>query len=165
MLKLAGSLCVLSAGGLVWFQRRAALWREMEALRALAAELERMAGGIRLDRAPVPRLLARAGLGRNGDAAGFFQSVSEGLRRGNPLTEAWRDAAAVLPLTDGDRRTVAELGVSLTGDEAQACKGIDLVNTYLRKRYEELEKRRPERERQSTALCFSAAALVIILLI
>jgi len=165
MLKLLGSLCVLSAGGLVWFQRRAALQREMEALRALSAELEQMAGGIRLDRAPVPRLLAQAGAGRNKDAAAFFRSVSDGLRRGKSLAEAWRDAAAALPLTDGDRRTVAELGVSLTGDESQACKGIYLVNTYLRKRYGELEKRQPEWERQSTALCFSAAALVIILLI
>jgi len=165
MLKLVGSLCVLSAGGLVWFQRRAALRREMEVLRALAAALDRMAGGIRLDRAPVPRLLAQAAAGRNRDAAVFFRSVSEGLHRGNPLTEAWQDAAAGLPLSGEDRRAVAELGVSLTGDEAQACKGIDLVNTYLRKRYGELEKGRPERERQSTALCFSAAALVIILLI
>jgi len=165
MLKLLGSLCVLAAGGLVWVQRHAALRREMEALRTLTEELERMASGIRLDRAPVPRLLARAGLGRNGDASAFFRSVSDGLCRGKSLAEAWRDAAAVLPLTDGDRRTVAELGVSLTGDEAQACKGIDLVNIYLRKRYGELERQRPERERQSTALCFSAAALVIILLI
>ncbi len=165
MLKLLGSLCVLTAGGWALAQRRRDLRQELDTLRRLSAALEAMADNIRLERPPIPRLLDRAGSGREDPAACFFQTAAAALRRGEPLPAAWRDAAAVLPLPPRNRQTVADLGRVVSGDEVQACKGLQLASDSLRKRYEVLEQSRPQRERQGTALCFSAAALVIILLL
>ncbi len=165
MLKLLGSLCVLTAGGWALLQQRQGLRQELDALRRLSAALEAMADNIRLERPPMPRLLDRAGSGREDPAASFFRTAAAALRRGEPLPAAWRDAAEALPLSPRDQQTVADLGRVLGGDEVQACKGLQLVSDSLRRNYEELERSRPQRERQGTALCFSAAALVIILLL
>lgn len=165
MLKLLGSLCVLTAGGWALAQRRREFRQELDALRRLSAALEAMADNIRLERPPMPRLLDRAGSGQEDPASSFFRTAAAALRRGEPLPAAWRDAAGALPLPPRDRQTVADLGRILGGDEVQACKGLQLASSVLRGSYEELERCRPQRERQRTALCFSAAALVIILLL
>lgn len=165
MLKLLGSLCVLTAGGWALLQQRQGLRQELDTLRSLSAALEAMSDNIRLERTPMPRLLDRARDRREDLVAFFFQTAAAALRRGEPLPAAWQDAARALPLSPRDRQTVADLGRILGGDEVQACKGLQLASSALRGSYEELERCRPQRERQGTALCFSAAALVIILLL
>ena len=46
-----------------------------------------------------------------------------------------------------------------------ACKGILLARKELQNSLSQLEKQRPEEEKRMAALCFSAAALLVILLI
>lgn len=53
----------------------------------------------------------------------------------------------------------------MQGDETSACKGVLLAREKLQSRLKELVNQRPEEEKRATALCFSAAALVVILLI
>ena len=53
----------------------------------------------------------------------------------------------------------------LWGDEESVRKELALVRSRLARSLEELEARRPEEEKRSAALCFSAAALLVIVLI
>ena len=54
---------------------------------------------------------------------------------------------------------------SLQGDEENACKGVSLARKTLQNSLKKLEDQRPDEDKRATALCFSAAALVVILLI
>ncbi len=164
MMKLLGSACVLASAWGIWTQKRREFRRQLLILRELAAALERMGDGIRLERTALPHLLERAEAGCGG-AGALFRAAGASLRRGAELSEAWRAAAEALPLSEADRRTVAEAGGVLSGDAEQAWKGLEAVSAGLRRRCEALERERPERERRESALCFSAAALAIIVLL
>ena len=165
MLKLLGSLCILCAGGYVWAQQVGARRGEMESYRGVIAALLEMEDAIRLSRMTLPRLLEREAERQNRETAAFFRQVRLGLDGGKPLTAAWREAAFSLPWREADRSTLAELGEKLTGDAEEACKGIELVCRSLTRTLEELQRQQPDFEKRSTALCFSGAAMLIILLI
>ena len=58
-----------------------------------------------------------------------------------------------------------ELGQDLRGDEEKICKAISLAGKRLEKQLAEWDERRAETEKRTTALWFSASALLVILLI
>ena len=70
-----------------------------------------------------------------------------------------------LELPNEDKQVLLTLQETMQGDETSACKGVSLVREKLQNRLKELVNQRPEEEKRATALCFSAAALVVILLI
>ncbi|WP_295582014.1 hypothetical protein, partial [uncultured Oscillibacter sp.] len=78
---------------------------------------------------------------------------------------AWRRLAGELPLSEGDRAVVAALGDDLQGDEEQVCRALALAASELERSRERLEQDRQAEEKRTTALCFSSAALLVILLI
>ncbi len=165
MVKLLGACCIFGGGAYVRWTQIREVRRELDTLSELGAALEQMIQEIRLARTPLPALLEGLGRRRSGDTAAFFQTAAEALRQGVPAGEAWRSAAEDLPLSREDRTAVAEAGNSLQGDEAQICKAISLVGMRLTEHLTERHRSRPEREKRATALTFSAAALLVILLI
>lgn len=165
MLKLVGSLCILGGGGLVWWMQMADGRRELEVLSDLLAALGEMGEEIRMTRTPLPLLLDRLCRGRTAAVTAFFSESASAARRGESVSQAWQAAAGKLPLDAEDRRTMAEAGVCLTGDEDHILQGLPLAQARISRSLEEKRSRRPERERRVTALSFSAAALLVILLI
>lgn len=165
MTKLLGSLCVFAAGGMVWWSRRQERQKKRRLLSDLIAALGRMETEIRLTRIPLPRLLKRLAEGRGEETRAFFQDASRGLEAGETFAAAWNRAVEKLGLPDGDKQVLLTLQETMQGDEMSACKGISLAMEKLRNRLKELDNQRPEEEKRATALCFSAAALVVILLI
>ena len=165
MMKLLGSLCVFVAGGMVWLFRRQERQKKRRLLSDLIAALGQMETEIRLARIPLPRLLKRLAEGRGEETRAFFQDASKGLEAGETLAAVWNRAVGRLELPDGDKQTLLTLQEPLQGDEASACKGVSLAREKFQNRLKELENQRPEEEKRATALCFSAAALVVILLI
>ncbi len=165
MTKLLGSLCVFAAGGMVWWSRRQERQKKRRLLSDLIAALGRMETEIRLTRIPLPRLLKRLAEGCGEETRAFFQDASRGLEAGETLAAAWNRAVEKLGLPDGDKQVLLTLQETMQGDEMSACKGISLAMEKLRNRLKELDNQRPEEEKRATALCFSAAALVVILLI
>lgn len=164
MLKLLGSVCIVAAGGLTWYRVTREERRRTETLREMAAVLETMSHEIRLHRTPIPRLLRKAGNGRSREVTAFLAAV--GLRCEEwGVAEAWRQAAEQLPLPPQEKQLLVELGRCLQGDEQQVCRGLETAAALLDKSLEERRKTAAEGERRSTALCFSGAALLIILLI
>lgn len=165
MTKLLGSLCVFAAGGMVWLYRLREGRRQRRLLAELVSSLERMETEIRLARTPLPQLLDGLA-GKNGrEAADLFRRTANALRAGEPPRQAWEQALVPLLLPTGDKQPLLALADALQGDEINACKGILLASETLRKRLEKQESRRVEEDKRATALCFSAAALLVILLI
>ena len=76
MLKLLGSLCVLSGGGLVWRSCLAERRRQRETLCDLLTALRRMAEEIRMARTPMPAPLACLGRSRRGPERDFFRRAA-----------------------------------------------------------------------------------------
>lgn len=165
MLKLLGSLCILAAGGIVRTYRVQGLRRELSVLCGMLSALEEMSDEIRLNRTPLPRLLRRVGCERGADVTRFFQAAAEAASGGESLSDAWRAAALILPLDKREQAALAELGKKFCGDEEEICTAISLVCSQIRKAIEEKRRQQPDAEKRSTALCFSGAALLIILLI
>jgi stage III sporulation protein AB len=165
MLKLMGSVCILAAGVAVHMLQVRTFRRELSVLRGLVAALEEMENEIRLSRLPLPRLLKKAGFDRGRDVTAFFESICGAIGAGELPASAWRSAAAALPIARREQSELAELGRKLCGDEEQACKGIELARVRLAKALNEKSSRQADWEKRSTALCFSGAVLLIILLI
>ena len=165
MLKLLGSTLILGAG--VWLrwntltQRR----RMRRVLEECPAALRRMAEEIRMARTALPLLLERLAGQCGPDAAVLFSGAAAALRRGEPLTPVWRTLSEKLPLPLESREVLADLGADLHGDEEAVCRAILLAVQRLEQHREDLENSRQAEEKRVTALCFSGAALLVILLI
>ena len=159
-----GSICVLGGGLLCWLTALAERRRTRTALGDLLSALRRMREEIRMARTPLPLLLeALEADCRGPETAALFQRSAAAARQGEGLETAWRDGVQLLPLALKEREALEAL--TLRGDEESVCKGISLVITALARNIEELERQRPERDRRAAALCFSGAALLVILLI
>ena len=165
MLKLLGSLCVVSGGALAWAIQRAEGRRRRETLADLQRAFRRMGEEIRVTRTPMPALLNALASDCGGPAAAFFTAVSQAAGAGESLSRVWREQAEALPLNAGDRQAVFALAGDLKSDEESACKGISHVVYTLANSAGEAERKRPEEEKRAAALWFSASALLVILLI
>ena len=162
-MKLVGSLCILAGGALAWQRQHRERRRRRDTLSDLIHALGRMSEEIRMARTAMPSLLTQLAADCRGDAATLFCRTAQAARRGEPLEAAWRHEAASLPL---EAREIEVLqGLSLHGDEVDICKGVSLVISCLTKALEDWDRARPEAERRAAALCFSGAALLVILLI
>ena len=164
-IKLLGSLLIVMGGAMGWFLQQAERRRKRDTLSGLLTALRRMGEAVRMARTPLPLLLERLGADCGPEAAAFFQGAAEAARRGEDFPEDWRRLAEALPLNGGNISLLANLGKDLQGDEEKVCKSVSLVCGQLEKSAEAAEQKRPEEEKRSTALWFSAAALLVILLI
>lgn len=165
MLKVLGSVMILSGGFLARWVQLAGRKQRRETLAGLLSALRRMGEEIRMARTPLPVLLEQAAADRGGDADTLFLAAAEAVKAGEPLEDAWRHAAMALPLSNAERRITAELGKGLHGDEESVCKAISLAIYELAKCASELDASRRFDDQRTTALCFSASALLVILLI
>ena len=158
-MKTLGAALVLAAAGGVWLRMLAGQRRELDTLRRLAALLARMGAEIQGRRTPLPRLMEE--LAREESRLGpALRQVLSGLRAGEALPELLGRCADAWGLSPWCRTALWELGCAAE-ESAEAL-------AFARQRVlEELEERRRsqrEREKGSAALCFSCAALVVILL-
>lgn len=165
MLKLLGSLCVVSGGGLAWYIQRAERRRERDTLSDLLRAFRRMEEEVRMARTPLPELLKTLAKDCDAPASAFFEAVSRAAAGGENLPRVWRTRAETLPLGVMDKSAVSALALDLQGDEEKVCKAIFHVTNTLANSAGEAERKRPEKEKQAAALWFSAAALLVILLI
>lgn len=165
MLKTLGALCILFGGLLLRRKQVTQLRREVDTLSDLLAALCRMAEEIRMARTPLPRLLEQLGRGRGTAVSAFFSSVSAIAQQGGNVAETWRQAVKELPIAIENQTALLELGRGLNGDEESVCKAISLACMDLSRNLDNLRRRQPEAEKRATALCLSATALLVILLI
>ena len=160
MIKLVGSLCVLFAGGSVWWLQHQEQRRRRQVLAELAAALDGMETSIRLNRTPLLPLFRQTARGRCHEVSQLFEGSAAALAAGRSPEIVWCQAVSCLPVLETDKRALSELVNALQG-----CKGILLARKELQNSLSQLEKQRPDEEKRTAALCFSAAALLVILLI
>lgn len=165
MLKGLGALCVLLGGLLLRHNQVASLRRKVDTLSDLLAALYRMAEEIRMARTPLPQLLNRLAVERSAPVATFFSAVSTSAQQGETVMETWRRAAEDLPIEQNSLTVLKELAIGMNGDEESVCKAISLACMNLSHHLEELRCHQSETEKRTTALCLSATALLVILLI
>lgn len=163
MRTLVGSVCILVGGLWAFLQIRRENRRRRNALSDLLLALERMGEEIRMARTPLPHLLERLAADCRPDAAGLLHAAAKAARAGEDVGAVWRREAGALPLEPRDLEALR--GLDLGGDEESICHGIALVTHTLARSLEESDTRRPQEEKRTAALCFSAAALAVILLI
>ena len=164
-MKLLGAALVLAGFGAAWRSQLRAWRQEEETLACLAAALEQLCARIRLTRRPLPRLLREvSGAGRS-PAETCLRETAAAMERGEPPSRAWAAACRTLPLGEAAHSAAAELGGALSGGEEDICKAIQLAADRLRGELTELRHEKRDRAKRSGAVCFSAAALVIILLL
>lgn len=116
--------------------------------------------GIRMARLPLPQLLDRAAQ----DEA-FFGEVLRELREQEELSEAWGLAAENLPLPPQSWKIWCWLGRHLTGDEQSVLQAMTYAEQIMAQERQRLVEQEQEVNRRTAAMCFSAAALAVILLV
>ncbi len=158
-----GSGLILSGGFLVWWSTMAERRRRAGVLADLIAALRRMGEEVRMARPPMPWLLERCAGDCGEAAAAFFRCGAESLRQGEE--RGWAAAVGALPLASGERAILTELVCDLRGDEEKVCKAISLACKRLETARERRELQRRGEDKQLAAMCFSASALLVILLI
>lgn len=165
MRELLGSLCIFAAGGVVWSRRRQGRRRQRELLWELAAALDQMEAEIRLERTPLPLLFRHMVQESGQETEGLFAAVARAVTAGEAPSVSWRRAVSALPLSEGDERVLIRVADAMQDSETNICKVMSLASDSLRKSLSVLEARRSEEDKRATALCFSTAALLVILLI
>lgn len=139
---------------------------------APAAGLGGIGGGVRLHGNVYPAepdaaaaAVPTGGAGRCHEVSQLFERSAAALAAGRSPEIVWCQTVSCLPVSETDKRALSELVNTLQGDETSACKGILLARKELQNSLSQLEKQRPDEEKRAAALCFSAAALLVILLI
>jgi len=165
MLKLFGAVCILAGGTVIWVQQVSASRKELAVLRQLLLVLDQMEGEVHLMRTPLPRLLRKLARGRMPCVTGWLTAIASGLEQGESLSGCAAVAMGQLPLDRDGRDALAELVEKLSGSEEQVCRGILLVRNQLAEQLERKRIRQKETEKRTAALCFSATAFLIIILI
>ena len=97
------------------------------------------------------------------DVSGLLSVMAGAVERGAEVTVVWRESVSVLPIDESVRESLHRLDFG--GDEEKLCKELSFAAYEMAKCVEVLESSRREDGKRTTALCFSGAALLVILLI
>ena len=165
MIKMIGAFLVLLGGGIVWHQGRMERKKQRKTLCDLLVSLRNMTEEIRVARTSLPDLLERLGQDCEEDAAEFFLAVLRRMKKGEQLKGAWEQEAKKLPLYQTAKQVLFPIGESFERDEESICKAISLAVHKLAEMNGKLEDQYQREEKRMAAVCFSTAALLVILLI
>ncbi len=125
VIKLVGSVCVLFAGGSVWWlQRHPGATAPAASLGGIGVGVDRMETAIRLNRTPLLPLFRQAARGRCHEVSQLFERSAAALAAGRSPEIVWCQTVSCLPVSETDKRALSELVNALQGDETSACKGI-----------------------------------------
>ena len=165
MIKLVGSLCILTGGVLIRQTLLREYRRRLVALSDLSASLRGMGAEIRVMHRPLPEVMRSMSRSCGPEACSFFSGIAVQAERGEDPVLCWKRMAHTLPLSERDCGILTALGDDLRGDETRVCSALDLAANRLAESRDTLEKERQAETRRTTALSLSAAALLVILLI
>ena len=159
-MKWLGSALIFCGG--FWWWRLCLLGRKQEkqTLERLLMMLHQLREGIRMARFPLPQLLERAAQDEP-----FFGEVLRELRKQEELSKAWGMAAENLTLPPQSLEIWCWMGRHLTGDEQSVLQAMTYAEQVMEQERQRLAEQEQEVNRRTTAMCFSAAALAVILLV
>lgn len=159
-MKWLGSVLVCGGGFWWWRVCLGERRRQQRTLERLLAALYQLREGVRMGRMPLPELLEQLA-----DGERFFGDVLRELRQREGLSQAWKEAVDTLSLPPESRRAWCWLGSQLTGDEQHVLQTIGYTEQTLERQRRQMAEQQAEAERRTAAVCFSTAALLVILLL
>lgn len=165
MVRLCGSICIFAGCGYAWYLQWTQRRRQRNARIELLSALRTMEQEIRSRQTPIPHLAQRLAGESIGDVRHSFEIFRALLECGELPAQAWKVAFEELPLSEEEKAAVMELGNRISKEESIAVREINLTIDKIETWKESEEKLRKETEKRSSALWFSAAALLVILLI
>jgi stage III sporulation protein AB len=163
VIKLMGSLLVFAAGGLVWWIQQQERRRKGAVLADLASVLRQMQEEIRMMRTPMPELFRKLEKRCGQDVSDVLCAMSGAVEQGTEVAAVWKRSVCALPVDERTRDVLCKL--DFCGDEEKLCKELSFTAYEIAKCAEVLESSRREDGKRISALCFSWAALLVILLI
>ncbi|MBQ0038179.1 MAG: hypothetical protein KBS74_05845 [Clostridiales bacterium] len=134
--------------------------RTLRLLGELEAALRDMETGIRWKRQMLPDIIAQQA--KRPLCGAYFAAVSDGLRLEIPLQDAWQSAFAALKMQEA-RECLQN--TELCGDEKRIMGNLNMAAEHLHKLHEELHAKQRQEEKLHLTVVFSAAGMLIILLI
>ena len=159
-MKWIGSGLVFCGG--IWWWR--ILLRERQCrqntLEHLMTALYQLREGIRMARASLPVLLQELA-----DREPFFAQVLRELQQTEKLAQVWHQASEQLLLPESCQTVWSWLGGQLIGDEQHVIEAITYAERVLEREWRNMEERREDANRQTTAKCFSVMAMLVLLLL
>ena len=158
--KLLGAALIGGTAAWCFAAYRRQMRRRRTMLRSLLQAVSHMETAVRWRRLPMTPLLTElAGWPCCGE---YFAAVLQRMESHIPLHTAWKDVFAAIP--DGD---VADLlcAVELTGDETQLLDALQYARHGLRQLAQRRQGEDIRARRLTGAALFSAAGLLVILLI
>lgn len=165
-MKLMGTIFLAVGCGLFLRDHIRAERRKTRLLKEMAQAFSFMAGEIRCSLAPIPRLmrLCREKCGKI--SAAFFQAVEEALSCGESLESAWEKGCLALELPEGGgKEAIAALGTAFTHDEEAVLRHLDEAERRLSAEAAQRRGIQREKEKLWTALCFSGAGLLWLMIV
>ena len=158
--KLLGAALIGAAAVWGFAAQQRQLRQRRELVSSLQQALGHMVSAIRWQRQPMTPLLTE--LARRQICGGYFAAILRMVEGYTPLQTAWEKTFAELP-----DREAAEilLAVELTGDEPHLLAGLEYAQLRLRRLGEQREQEDRRDRRLTGAALFSAAGLLVILLI
>lgn len=165
MIRLVGSVCILSGGVLAVRQSARKRRQKGELLAELIRALRRMEESVDILQTPIPRLLEEQAKRCGKEARPLFEETLVQLREGVPLSEAWSYGCGQLQLEQEENRALQSAFDGWNINNRSVCNGISLACDFLERAQEEQEQRQPEQAKRTAALYLSGAALLVILLI
>lgn len=165
MIRVFGTLLVFAGGVGAWQGYLSGLRRQRAAVEELLYALRRIEAEIRYERKPLLQLAERLERDCRGEAALFFGTFLR-LYRAAPeedFARSWHAAAASLPLPPEGRALWGDVARRLIGDEESVRGSLTLAATELAALQQRLASEWPGRRKVSGAVCFTAAALVVVL--
>lgn len=158
--KLLGAVCI--ACGAVWgcIARYRQLRQGRELVRAFMQALGHMEAAIRWQRQSMTPLLTE--LAQRPRCGAYFAAILKNVESNIPLQAAWDNAFSALP--DAETADILR-SVELTGDETCLLTGLQYGQRRLRQLAERREQADARDRRLTGAALFSAAGLLVILLI
>jgi len=158
MLKVLGGLLILAGGGIICTRRIRASRHELTAVREWIAALEKMVGEIRWKNTPLPDIAC--GMKGMGTPGPVMAAVAEPGNR--PLQEVWQTSTArVQPPEVGE----ILCRLALSGDSESLLGELQYASEQLKHLLQEKQRCQKEGEKLCLTLSFSAAGLLIVLLI
>ena len=158
--KLLGAALIGAAAVWGFAARQRQLRQRRELVGSLQQALGHMASAIRWQRQPMTLLLTE--LARRQVCGGYFAAILREVESHTSLQSAWEKTFAELP--DRDAAEIL-LAVELTGDEMHLLAGLEYAQLRLRRLGEQREQEDRRDRRLIGAALFSAAGLLVILLI
>lgn len=167
MIRALGALLVLAGGGGLSLLTVQARRREIAAAGELLYALHRLERSVRCEKRPLPPLFRALAEETSGEGRRFFTALTRRWEAEpeTPLPQLWCAESAALALPEEGRRVWRELGRRLAGDGESLEGALRLAAEELEELRRGLERALPQTRRLSAAVCLSAAAFLLVLLL